>query len=215
MSLFVDLVRSPTDVLDRPFRDTAPRLLVGTIVGAAIFGAAIGAHHSLLQGVSAAVKMPFVLLVPPLIAAPAIHALAEALQLSLPPRRAAAAALVCVARIALFAAALAPVVWLASSLGHYRWPVACATFFLGISGIQGAMVLARAPAGSGMVRRFGMIAGATAIFGAVAAQTVWMLRPFVLRPELEVVALEHPDGDVFSALAERTRPMAPIVREAP
>jgi hypothetical protein len=202
-SLFVDLVRSPTSLLERPLATVAPPLLLATAVGGAMYGAAIGAHHSALQALNAAVKLPLVLLVPPLVAVPAVRALAEAFQLTLPPRRAAVAGLVCVARIALFAAALSPIVWVLSNLGGYEWAVAWATLTLGIAGLPGTFALGSAPSGDAPIRRLGVVVGACAIFGSVAAQTAWLLRPFILRDELPVAFLEVPESDVFSALAER------------
>jgi hypothetical protein len=208
MPILVDLVRSPRALLDEPLERLAPTLLLATVVGAAMFGAAVGVHHSGLQALSAAAKMPLVLLVPPLVAVPAVRSLAEAFGLALPARR-AAAGLICVARIALFAAALAPLLWLFSDLGGYRWACFIATVTLGLAGLPGTMVLALAPDGAGGPRRVGVTLGAVVIFGAVAAQTVWLLCPFVLRSHLPVVFVQAPESDVFTQLAGRAHGRPP------
>lgn len=207
-SLFVRLVREPGVLLDADPAPLAPRLVAVTVVGAMLFGAAVGSEHSAAQGVSAAFKMPLILLVPPMVAMPALAALAHALGMRLPPARATVAALACVARIAVFAAASAPVVWFADAITDgYRTSVFIAVTTLGLCGLVGIGPLLAAPLDDGgpgtPLRRAVVLVGTVVLFGMVSAQTGWLLRPFILHPHLPFVMFERPDSDVFTELEQR------------
>lgn len=202
--LVVRLIRDPVALLDEPPAPLLPRLAGITIVGAIAFGAAIGAQHSPMQAVSSALKLPLVLLVPPMVAMPALAALAHALGLRLPLARATTAALVSIARIAVFAAATGPALWFGDTLmGTYRVTVLSAVAALGVCGLIGMRPLIAAPVGDGATRRWMVALGTVAIFGAVSAQTAWLLRPLVLRPALPYTLFEFPDSDVFTEIGKR------------
>lgn len=205
-AILLKLVRSPADLLDGSLAELAPRLLSMTALGAMAFGAAVGMQHSATQSFSSAIKLPFILLVPPIVAMPVLAALAHAFGLRLGGERAALAAMACVARIAVFAAGLAPVFWLAVTVfGGYRWTVGCAVLALATSGLLGLNVLWHAPAPSekSTFGRAIVVLGTVVVFGTIAAQTGWLLRPLVLHPHLDFVWLEHPESDVFTELLRR------------
>lgn len=209
--LFSLLVRDPERLVDHTEDDLArlaPPLLL-LLTGATIaFGFTVGVHHSLLQGIYAGVKMPFVFLAPALLAAPGVAAVARALGLGLPPARGAAAGLVAMARIAVFALAFAPILWLAARVvDEYRFTALGTTAILSLAGLGGLRVLARAPLDlAGPVdrsARLGALAAAALLFGAVTAQTGWLLRPFILRPTYVAGLLQAPESDVFTEIGER------------
>lgn len=208
--LFTLLVRGPEALVDRTTADLgryAPPLLL-LLAGATVgFGFTVGVHHSLLQGAYASLKMPLVFLVPPLLAAPGAAAVARALGLGLTPARAAAAGLVAMARIAVFAMAFAPILWLAARVvDNYRFTALGTTFVLVLAGFGGLRVLARAPT-DGMRRdagaRLGALAAAALLYGAVTAQTGWLLRPFILRPSYAASFVQAPESDVFTEIGAR------------
>ena len=184
-----------------------PRLVGVTALSGAALGVAAGSFHSGPQWLYAGVKMPFVLLVPALLAMPALRGLAGLLGVELSWRRAAFAAALVAARIGLLGAALAPPYWLLHSAdGRYRVAVLGLVLALGLAGLSGMRLLAAAPLwapGEGLVRRGTWVLGVGGLFVALAGQTGWHLRPFVLRPSFPVVFLQAPDEDVFSALERR------------
>ncbi len=208
--LFTLLVREPEALVDRAEADLgryAPPLLM-LLVGATLgFGFTVGAHHSLLQGTYASLKMPLVFLAPPLLAAPGAAAVARALGLGLSPSRAAAAGLVAMARIALFAIAFAPILWLAARVVHsYRFTALGTTLVLVVAGLGGLRVLFRAPRDgirADVWARLGALAAAALLYGAVTAQTGWLLRPFILRPDYVAGLFQAPESDVFTEIGKR------------
>lgn len=202
--LVIRLIREPAGLLDEAPGPLLPRLAAITVVGAIAFGAAVGAQHSAVQAISSAGKLPLVMLVPPIVAMPALAALAHALGLTLPLPRATTAALVSVARIAVFAAAMGPALWFLDTLADsYRVTVLSSVAALGVCGLIGMGPLLAAPLGDGELRRFVVAAGTVAVFGAVSGQTAWLLRPLVLRPELSFVLFEFPESDVFTEIGRR------------
>lgn len=223
LSLFEAVAAEPRPLLDLAeapgfYAWALPRLLGLTAVAGAGLGAAAGSFHSGPQWLYAAVKLPFVLIVPALLVMPALRGLAGLLGVALSWRRAAFAAALVAARIGLLGAALAPPYWLLHSAdGRYRVAVFGLVLALGLAGLSGLRLLAAAPrwpTGEGLVRRLAWTVGAGGLFVALAGQTGWHLRPFVLRPEFPVVFLQPPDEDVFSAILRRLegrpeRPTAP------
>jgi len=210
-SLFSAVIRDPIGALDRWSGEDlgwlVPRLgalLVGT---SSLYGFSVGIHHSLEQGLYSAVKMPLVFFAPALLAAPALGAVADALGLSLPPRRAAAASLLAMTRVAVVALAIAPVAWLfAEASRNYEFVALSTAGVLLVSGLFGWGLLARSPTGwatASWTSRAGMAVAAALLFGVVTAQAGWLLRPFVLRPRLEPELFQAPESDIFTEIRRR------------
>ena len=193
----------------------APRLLLVTVLGGAALGAAVGVPRGALQGTFAAVKMPVMLLAPLLVAVPAVRALFGLLGTDATLSRAMVAGLVGTARTAMVALALAPIVYLVPASGaSYHLAVltlAAAMLAAGVPGVR-AMAASMSDAPVTGLRQLVAISGTALIFGLVAAQSGWLLRPFVLQPQAEAVLLKPAEGDIFEALAHhagmrtRTRP---------
>lgn len=199
-----------TNVLGRPDqlvadgevgRD-APGLLALAAAGAAAFGAAVGSQHEGVQWLYAALKMPAVFVVPPLLLVPALRAGAEVLGVELDARRGVLAALGVSARAGLVAGALSPLVWLLSTWSDgYRSSVGWSSLAFVFAGAVGLRVLVPLlPAGG--LRRW-WLASAAVVFLLLAGQTGWHLRPFVLRPHLPVAFLDHGGGDVITTMEMR------------
>lgn len=201
------LIASPGALLESPDSRLIPTLLGVTAVGGAIIGAAAGLQHDGLQGLYGAIKMPGMLIIPPLLVLPALRGLADTLDLQLPMRRAAVGAIATSARTAVFAAALTPAYWLfgACAGGSYSFAIFGLVGMMSVAGLFGWAVLAAAP-GVGPVhpiRTLAFTLGAGALFLLAAAQTGWHLRPFVLRPELPATFFDPPGGDVYSDLRSK------------
>jgi hypothetical protein len=189
----------------------APQLLLVTALGGLALGAAVGAPRGALQATFAAVKMPLILLAPLLIAVPAVRSLHGLLGTDTPLPRAMVAGLVGTARAALVALALAPVVYLVSSSVDYHLTVLVLALTLIAAGAPGmrAMAESMAEVPTAGVARLVATVGTVAVFGLVAAQTGWLLRPFVLEPGAEVVFLKPVEGDIFDALGHHASPYKP------
>lgn len=201
------LIASPSALLD----DTDPRLiptLLGlTAVGGAIIGAAAGLQHDGLQGLYSALKMPAMLVIPPLLVLPALRGLSDTLDLDLPLRKAAVAAIATSARTAIFAAALTPIYWLfgAATGESYGALVFGLAATMTVGGMFGWAVLAAAPGSSTPkhLRSLAFTLGSGILFLLAAGQTGWHLRPFVRQQSAPASFFAPPEGDIYSSLKER------------
>ena len=94
-----DVLRDPQGLVERHdhpagLAATAPTLLAIIIASGALFGSAVGVHHGGVQMIYAALKLPVLLLLPPLVTLPAIHAAQRLSGASVPWRRLSLAGLV-------------------------------------------------------------------------------------------------------------------------
>lgn len=179
----------------------APPLLAITLIGGALFGLMVGSQRGELQLLYAAVKMPVLLLAPPLVALPALHSLWRAAGVEVRWGRLSLAALAAMARSAVLAAALGPVLWLLYSLRlDYHDAVLLMVASIGLAGLPGVAALVRALPKGGDLRFLAAAGSALALFLAFA-QTGWLLRPFIARPQAEVSFLRPVEEDVFSSLS--------------
>jgi len=191
----------------------APKLLAITVIGAAIFGAVLGSYRGELQYLYAAVKTPLLLLVPMVIGLPAIRAFHHACEIEVPWSRLALTALLAMARTAILAAACGPVLWLYLSLEpdyHHAILVMVAT--LSAVACPGLVLLVRSMPSGGRHRPLATLAS-VAVLGLLLAQSGWLLRPFVVRPQSELSFLRPIEADVFSSLASTRRSATGDYRE--
>lgn len=182
----------------------APRLLGMGALAAAAVGAAGGSQHEGILWLYTAIKMPVIFLLPPLLLVPALSEAAALLHHPMERRRVVLAALCTSARAAVFGAAMAPLLWLLADWdGRYRVGVLLLLAVLGAAGLTGLQVLAALTRGMLPMFRGLWLLMATLLFGLLAGQTGWHLRPFVLRPELPVVFLDQTRGDILTTLRMR------------
>lgn len=206
LTLAATVLRDPDALIDladdrEALGRVIPQLLLVAAVGAATFGLVIGSYRGGIQLVYAAVKMPFLLAIPVIVCLPAIRALYAACRVDAPYERLALASTVGMARTGLLAAALAPVVWLLYSVAlDYHLAVLLLAGTLALAGLPGLLTVSRALPGRGEGRLLATVAS-IAILGATTAQTGWLLRPFVARPNGEVAFLRPIEADVASSLA--------------
>lgn len=187
--------------VDADLAHAGPRALALGSAGAALFGLAVGSFHDPTQAVFAAVKLPILVALPPLLVLPAVHAACRAGDAPVPWRTLASAAIAGVARTGLLAAGLAPALWLPFSVDfdYFAAVLLFAASLVGV-GLPGLAAIARAVPRDGEGRLLAMI-GAVLLLGLVTAQTGWLLRPFVVRPDAPVAFLRPVEGDIFSALS--------------
>lgn len=204
LSLTAAVLRDPKALIDeRPgsLSRLAPPLLTITLLGGALFGLMVGSQRGELQLLYAAVKMPVLLLAPPLIALPALHALWRAAGVAVDWGRLSLAALAAMARSAVLAAALGPVLWLLYSCNlDYHLSVLLMVGTIGLAGLPGVAALVRSLPTGGELRWIAALGSALALFLAFA-QTGWLLRPFIARPQAAVAFLRPVEEDIFSSLA--------------
>jgi hypothetical protein len=199
------VLRTPSALatVPRP-RETLARivlpLLAITLLAGAAFGLVLGSYRGGLQIFYAALKLPVLLLVPLLVCLPAVRALHETLVGPIEHAHVVLAALVGIARTALLAAAVAPVLWLLYSVRiDYHLAVLVMAGTLALAGALGGWTMVQAlPRG----RRSRWLArlGSLLIVGAVSAQCGWLLRPFVVRPRADITLLRPIEGDVFQSI---------------
>ncbi len=183
----------------------APPLLAMSCGGAMLLGLAAGATSGPLQSAYAAAKTPALFLLPPLLVLPLVHCFATACGVSVSWSRLGVATLAGLARSGLLAGAVAPLLWLPFSLdADYHLAVLMFVGAFGLAMMPGLATVARAvPAGGTM--RLPAVLGTLLVLGLVTAQTGWVLRPFVARPQAEVTFLRAVEADVFSSLGATTR----------
>lgn len=204
------LLRDPNGLIDDHDRPVelariAPLLLGLTVGGGALFGLMVGSQKGDIQLLYGAVKMPLLLLAPPLLSLPAVHALYKASGVGVSWPRLSLAALAGMARSAILAAALGPVLWLLYSVDiDYHLAVLLLAGSLGLAGLPGVLSLLRALPRGGDMRILAGVGSALLLFFAFA-QTGWLLRPFVARPNAEVSFLRPIEEDVFSGLGATSR----------
>ncbi len=203
LTLSVRVLRDPSTLVteaDDAFATKAPMLLGMAAAGAGLFGVAVGSYHDTLQAAYAAMKLPILLILPPLLTLPVLHAVATACDAQVGYRRLALACLAGMARTGIIAAASAPMLWLPYSLGiSYHLAVLLFAGSLALCGLPGLAVIARAIPASGHFR-FLAGAGIVAILGLTMAQTGWLLRPFVLRASAPAALFRPVESDFASAV---------------
>lgn len=206
LDTWVRLLREPGALVedvsthDKGIATYAPALLCATVLGGAMLGGVVGSHHGGLQTVYGALKTPLLLIIPPVFALPAVEAAWALVGTPVSQRRLRAAILVGMARTAVLAAALGPFVWLWSSAGvDYHSAVLAFTLTLVIAGIPGLLTVLRSLPRPTQMHRFA-IWGSLALLGSVFAQTGWLLRPFVARPNAEVTFVRPMEENILSSL---------------
>lgn len=209
LDLTTRVLRDPDEVANtddpRTLAQLAPPLLALACGGAALLGIAAGSTSGALQASFAAIKTPVLFLVPPLVVLPLVYTAAEAAGTKVSFSRLGIATLAGLARTGLLAAAAAPLLWLPFSLGaDYHLSVLLFVGTFGMVMAPALTTLARALPAGGSLRLPAMI-GTLMLLGLVTAQTGWLLRPFVARPQAEVTFLRPVEADVFSSIGATTR----------
>jgi hypothetical protein len=204
LGLLEALVREPDAFLKTAGREDGVALVralvASVLVGAGVFGAVVGAFRGGAQVAYCAVKVPLALLGTLVVCTPAFVAIARATGTRMDARDVVALTLGACARFALVLACLAPVVWLLEDWCGYHRMVLLSFAACAVAGLAAGALLFR-----GLLRRPGSGAAAgvafVAVFGLVGAQTSWLLRPYVVRPQtLQVPFVRQLEGDLPEAV---------------
>jgi len=220
-----ELLRAPRDVLQRIEQGrellAQARAMVLTIVlGAGLFGAAMGAFRGGAQILYAGVKLPLSVLLTTAICAPALSALNAGLGRRAELRRDLSIVLCALARTSLAMAAQAPLVLLAVRFGvSYHALVLLTVGCCLLSGAIGlSLLIAGLRASDGRAVGWTILALLT-VFGLVGTQVSWTLRPFMVRPRtpeapfvrsVEGSFLDAVSRSLLSARGIYTRDSAPL-----
>lgn len=205
LTLATDVLRDPQAVIERhdnpqELAAVVPPLLGVIGVTGALFGVMVGSQHGGLQPVFAGLKMPLLLVIPPLVALPAVHAMFRACGVDVGWRRLSIAALAGMARSAVLAAAIGPVLWLLYSVDvDYHSAVLAMVGAIVLAGLPGIVTFVRSLPRGGHLRALAAV-GSVAALTLAFAQTGWLLRPFVARPRAEVTFLRPVEENVFTSL---------------
>jgi hypothetical protein len=203
------LLREPDSILERCRTpscqpEVARNALALLIVGAALFGAAVGSYRGGTQIALGALKLPLATLLTLSVCGPAFAALAAAFDRAWGLRATLAIVLAAGARFALVLGALSPPLWLAIDLGApYHLTKIVASLAYGLAGLSALALLLRA-LGDGAGRAGAAIAF-LAVYAVVGAQAAWLFRPYIGDPrdgDVPLLVLERKEGGVLRALQE-------------
>jgi hypothetical protein len=174
---------------------TAKQLLLMILAGTAVFGAAIGSHHSGLQILYAAIKLPLVILLTAAVCTPVLTALNVALARPANLSHDLLVVLGALARASLILAALAPLPLIAALWGvGYHTMILLVVGCCGVAGILGLALLVRGLWREKRSAVFTTLA-LLLVFSLAGTQMTWSLRPYVLRPcASDVVFLRGLEG---------------------
>ncbi len=204
------LLRAPAQVARQCRQDSDIRVLAAVslaaiAIGGAAFGGVVGSFRGGAQIAFAAVKIPLAMLLALAVCVPSFHALAAVLGRPWPLRTVVAITLSSAARGSLALLAFAPAVWLAYDLGlDYHRAALLAAAAYGLSGLAAFGILLRG-LGDGK-GRFATVLAFGLVFFSVAAQTGWILRPYLVRPRTkEAPFLRAREGSFVDAIWTASR----------
>jgi hypothetical protein len=170
------------------------------VIGAAVFGAVLGAHRGGVQILYAAIKLPLVVLLTAVVCTPVLTSLNRALGRRAHLREDLGLILASLGRGCLVLAAMAPVQLLAALAGlDYHRAIMLTVACCSVAGSAGLAVLVRGLwQGSMRVLVTGALLG---VFALAGTRMTWTLRPYLLRPcEREVPFLRAVDGSFTSSV---------------
>ena len=187
------------------------RMIVAMLVMGALFGGAygltMGFHGGLRQAAVSAVKVPFLLVLPLLIAIPALYPFNALLGSRMRPIQTIAVASAGVATTAVLLVALAPlsVFFLLSGVSYsFLKLFHVAVFF--VSGYFGAFVLydglQAVAARVGPSQSLLLLQVWLCLYGYVGAQLAWVMRPFVGDPARPFALFRPIEGTFFKGLLD-------------
>jgi hypothetical protein len=185
--LLESMIRQPGECVSRMANEherpeTAKKLLAMILAGGAVFGAAIGSHHSGLQILYAAIKLPLVILLTAAVCTPVLTAMNRALGRPAELSHDLLLVLGSLARGSLVLAALAPLPLIAALMGtSYHNMILLVVGCCGLAGILGLALFVRGMWHNTRAVVFTM-AALLLVFALTGTQMTWSLRPFVLRP---------------------------------
>ncbi len=185
----------------------AKAMIVTIAIGAASFGAAMGAYRGSVQILFAAVKLPLAVLLSAALCAPALSTLNAALGRPACLRRDLALVLCALARASLVLAALSPLVLMGVRFGAgYHELILLVVGCCSLASIVGLVMLVRGLLAVPRRSAWLVAVGLVAVFSVVGTQMAWTLRPFILRPRTPYVPFVRSlEGNFFEAVSVAVR----------
>ena len=208
-ALLADVLRDPEQVVRACHDEGAEAEIVATtlvaiVVSGAAFGAVLGLRTSALQAVLSAIKLPLATLLALALSGPALHALAAISGKRWRFRTVLAVMSTAGARASLVLLAATPVLLLLVTFGQsYAVVKLCAVLAYALAG-RSALAVLVASLGP---RRALSVATFVGIFFVAGAQSAWVLRPYLGRPDLGPVPVvaTGAEGGLGTAVLEAAR----------
>ena len=190
--------------------------LLTILLGAAIFGATIGAYRGGIQILYAALKLPLVLLLTTAACAPALTAVAAGLGRRSDARRDIALVLASLARTSLTFAALTPLLLLAIRReSEYHNLVLLLVATSGVAGAVGIWFFLRGLRVLDDTATWTTALVVSAVFMLVGVQMSWTLRPYLVRPrDTDVVLIRNIEGSFLEAVQTAAQSAAGVRPDA-
>ena len=205
------LLRNHGRIIERIEKDDrlaelARGLVVIILVGAAIFGAAMGFYRGGIQMLFAAVKLPLAILLTAALSVPAYVAMNTAANREARPRQDASLVLLALAGASLLISATAPIIVLAAFWGYaYHSMILLVVACCGVGGLYGLAIFVRGVARRAGPARILIGLGLAMVFGAVGSQMTWTLRPFLVRPRtVQVPFIRGIEGSFMESVGRST-----------
>jgi hypothetical protein len=193
LSLVNRILRAPGSVAadcrdDQDTARVAQTALIVIVVGALLFGAAVGCWQGGRQIAFAGLKLSLATVGALVLCAPAFYAILAVFDRPWTARSVLSLMLAAGARLSLVLLATTPVLWLAINLGApYDLTKLLAAFAYALAGLCALVLLLHGVGeGRGKVASLALFVG---VFLLVGAQTSWTLRPYIGTPGVHEVAL--------------------------
>jgi hypothetical protein len=208
-ALLAQVLRAPEQVVrachdEDAEAEIAATTLVAIVVAGAAFGAVLGLRTGPLQALLSAIKVPLATLLALALSGPALHALAAISGKRWRFRTVVAVASTAGARASLVLLSAPPVMLLLVMFGQsYAVVKLCAVAAYALAGRSALTVLV---ASLGRGRAFS-VAAFVALFFVAGAQSAWVLRPYLGRPDLGRVPIvaTGAEGGLGAAVLEAAR----------
>jgi hypothetical protein len=222
VALFNRILRAPSEVARdcRDEHDVAPmaaHALLAIVLGATLFGAAVGSWHGGAQIPLAGGKLALVTVGTLAVCAPAFYAIAAVFGRPWSLRTVVSLVLVAGARFSLVLLAATPVLWLTVNLGAgYHLVKVVAALAYALAGLTALTLLLRGLGdGPGKKATMTLFIG---VFLMVGGQAAWVLRPYIGDPEqsdLPVLTREREGGMAYQVWLSVQQLGRPAPKSAP
>ncbi len=169
-----------------------------------VYGAVLGASHSLLQSLSSAIKLPVLFFATLLITAPTLYFFHVLFGSSQNITQSVALILTAITVTSVLLLALAPVtLFFLVTTGNYAFFKLLNVAIFAIAGIRGVVFLSEGLSivsnnTEGAARRRNIVRLWIVLYALVGTQMVWTLRPFVGAPTMEFELFRNIGGNFYT-----------------
>ena len=191
-------------------REKITSMLISSIAFLAIYGAVLGASHSLPQTLSSTVKLPLLFILTFFICAPSLHFFNVLFGSRQSAAQTIALVLTGISTTSVLLFSLAPITlfFLISSNEYYFYKLLNVVFFAG-SGLlgmvflrQGMRIVTEGEGADGIHTRRLIFAMWVFLYGFVGLQMAWTLSPFIGYPDKPFMLFKQVGGNVYADILE-------------